>query len=324
MISSARAEPGAGSAQRHRSGEWAGAASRPVLAVDVGGTRMRAALVAPGGAVLRRRVEPTPRGAACPDALLALVRELVKAAEVAEAVVGLPGRVDYAGGRLEYAPNLPEGWPAALTEEELSPVLGVAVALANDADLAAVGEAHFGAGRHYHDVVYLTLSTGVGAGVVVGGRLVHGRRSLAEAGHTVIDRQAASRGGPATLEALASGSALARLGEEAGIVGGAPEVTRLAAAGQPDARAVFDRVVQAAAIGVVNLAYLYSPDAVVIGGGLGLVGSLLLDPLRAHLTHHGPPGLSIEVVGAALGDDAGLSGAAAWRAALADEVVVDG
>jgi glucokinase len=137
--------------------------------------------------------------------------------------------------------------------------------LANDADLAALGEVSFGAGRPYDDVVYVTLSTGVGAGVVLGGRLVHSRRSLAEVGH-----------------------------------------------------------IEAAAIGVTNLAHLYFPQVVVVGGGLGRVGRPLLDPIAAHVRGHGPAGLPVEVVAAALGDDAGLAGAAGWRAMAGREVVLHG
>jgi glucokinase len=294
-----------------------------VLSVDLGGTRMRVAVVAPGGAVLRRRVEPTPRRGAYPDALLAHMAGFRATTGVVEAVVGVPGRVDYLTGRLEHAPNLPPGWAPALSEERLSSVLGVPVALANDADLAAVGEALFGAGRHYRDVVYLTLSTGVGAGVVLDGHLVHGRRSLAEVGHTVIDRQAAAAGQPATLEDLASGTALARLAADAGLAGNGAAVVRLVQTGHPGARAVWDRVVEAAAIGVANLAHLYSPDVVVIGGGLGRVGSFLLDPIRVHLARRGPRGLTVDVVGAALGDDAGLAGAAGWRESFAREFVLN-
>ena len=295
----------------------------PVLAVDLGGTRMRVAVVASGGAVLRRRVEPTPRRTACPDALLALMAGFLETTRVAEAVVGVPGRVDYATGRLEHAPNLPSGWAPALSEERLSSVLAVPVALANDTDLAAVGEARFGAGRHYRDVVYLTLSTGVGAGVVLDGHLLHGRRSLAEVGHTVIDREACAAGLPATLEDLASGTALARLAADAGLAGDGATVVRLVQTGHPGARAVWDRVAEAAAIGVANLAHLYSPDVVVIGGGLGRVGSLLLDPIRAHLARRGPRRLTVDVVGSALGDDAGLAGAAGWRESFAREIVLD-
>jgi glucokinase len=288
----------------------------PVLAVDLGGTRMRVAVVAPGGALLAHRVEPTPREAACPDALLALVAGMLDPTPAGLAVVGVPGRVDYASGRLEHAPNLPATWMPVLAETELSSILGVPVSLANDADLAAVGEARFGAGRGFRDVVYLTLSTGVGAGVVLGGRVVHGRRSLAEVGHMVIDRAAAARGEPATLEALASGTALAGLAAQAGIEGGGPEVVRRVTAGDRVATGVWAQVVRAAAIGVANLAQLYSPEVIVIGGGLGRVGDVLLDPIRDHLRGHGPPGMAVEVVGAALGDDAGLAGAAGWEEAF--------
>jgi glucokinase len=101
-------------------------------------------------------------------------------------------------------------------------------------------------------------------------------------------------------------------------------VVRLVEAGQPGARAVWDRVVEAAAIGVANLVHLYSPEVVVVGGGLGRVGSLLLDPIRAHLARHGPRGLAVDVVGAALGDSAGLAGAAGWREAFSRKVVLHG
>lgn len=296
-----------------------GALPHPVLATDLGGTRMRAAIVSVGGDVRHRRVEPTPRDATCPDALVALVGGLLDTAAPESAVVGVPGRVDYGSGLLEYAPNLPESWLPALSEEELSAALGIPVALANDADLAAVGEAHLGAGRLYDDVVYVTISTGVGAGVVLGGRLVHGRRSLAEAGHTVIDRAAAARGEPATLEELASGTALARLAGEAGIEGGPPEVVVRVEAGDQTATSIWERVVEAAAIGVANLVHIYAPQVVVVGGGLSRAGNLLLDPIRAHLARSAPPGLAVAVEGAALGDDAGLVGAAAWRQAFPRE-----
>ena len=110
------------------------------------------------------------------------------------AVVGLPGAVDYDAGRLLWAPHLPERWPDQLSDEELSRRLGLRVHIANDADLAAVGEATFGAGGGIADVAFITISTGIGAGVVHDGRLLRGRRSLAEVGHTVIDWKAWKEG----------------------------------------------------------------------------------------------------------------------------------
>ena len=187
--------------------------TRPVLAADVGGTQMRAALVNAHGDVLLRESAPTPGHAAVPGALIDLIGRV--GAEqghgaASHAVVGLPGGIDYENGRLLWAPHLPEQWPALLSRDELTGRLGIPVHIANDADLAAVGEATFGSGAPGTDVAFLTISTGIGAGVVNGGRLLRGRRSLGEVGHTVIDWLAWSEGRPSTLEELGSGSGVAR------------------------------------------------------------------------------------------------------------------
>ena len=290
-----------------------------VLAVDLGGTNMRAAVVRSDGTIVRRCARPTPREAACPDALLDLVA-LVRADDaISHAVIGLPGRVDHARGRLETAPNLPPSWIPDLAEDRLAEVLDTPVLLANDADLAAVGEASFGAGQGWRDVAYVTLSTGVGAGVVLDGAIVHGRRSLAELGHTILDRAAAATGGPATVEALGSGTALGRMACAAGLPEDGAELARLAAAGNEPAGRVWAATVRAAAYGIVNLAHLFSPEIVIVGGGLGRNGALVLDLVRAELNRFGPAELPepIALVEAALDDDAALVGAASWRAAFA-------
>src|SRR5579859_2111317 len=144
------------------------------LAVDLGGTNLRAALVDAEGRIQARHQRPTPHDASAPEALLELVRE-VGGGGCQLAVIGVPGRVDYSAGRLEYAPNLHPAWTELLAAEPLAAHLGLPVRVANDADLAAVGETCFGAAAGRSDVVYMTVSTGVGAGVLLGGRLVHGR-----------------------------------------------------------------------------------------------------------------------------------------------------
>jgi len=290
----------------------------PTLAVDLGGTHMRCARVLGDGTIDDRQVRPTPHDGTGTEVLLALVRDVAAGAACQAAVIGVPGRVDYRGGRLEHAPNLPPGWTQDLSEAALTAALGLPASLANDADLAAVGEAYWGAGRGFSDVVYLTISTGVGAGVVLSGGLVHGRRSLAEIGHTIIalDRQRA--GHPSTLEELASGTALGRAAIAAGLGPLGADVTAAAAAGDQAAIAVWADLVSAAAVGLVNAAWLFSPEVIVVGGGLGLVGDVLLDPLRAAVAELGPPAVDplIQVVPAALGDDAGLAGAAGWHRAF--------
>lgn len=285
------------------------------LAVDLGGTQMRAALVEADGTVVAREVRPTPARDPEPHGFLALLRDVAAQGAPTRAVIGIPGRVDHAAGRLDHAPNLPASWTPFLTEQALGEALGLPVALANDADLAAVGEARFGAGQGHPDLVYVTLSTGVGAGVLLGGRLLRGRRSGVEAGHTVIDLAAFQRGEPSTFEQLASGTALGRRARQAGLDLPAPDVVRRGTSGDAVARGVLADVALAAAVGVRNLCFLYSPSRVVLGGGLGLSGDWLYGPIRDHLARSGPPAMAIDVVPAALGDQAALVGAAGWAEA---------
>lgn len=281
-----------------------------VLAVDLGGTQMRAAIVQSDGYVLDRRAEPTPQDAECPESLFDLTADVLRSHQVSSAVVAVPGLVDYRAGRLEHAPNLPAQWVPHLDRRSLHTRLGVPVDLVNDADAAAVGEATFGAGRGADDIVYLTVSTGIGAGVLLGGRLVGGTRSIAEAGHTVIDLRAEQDGRPATLEELGSGTALARAARAAGLPPDGADVLSLVHSGNQLARQAWDAVVTAVTVGARNLVHLFSPQIVVLGGGVGRTDDLLL-PVRAALA--AGAGHSVRVVAASLGDDAGLMGAAAWR-----------
>lgn len=289
-----------------------------VLAVDLGGTRMRVALVGPDGAIVHRHEQPTPRGSPCPDALDELVGNVRGNGLPARAVVGVPGLVDYHRGRLEHAPNLPPGWAETISASHFGAILGLPVALANDADMAALGETWFGAGRGLRDVVYLTVSTGVGAGVVLGGKLVRGRRSAAEVGHTILDLSARRDGRPATVEQLGSGTALARAAGDAGLPADGAAVVESVRAGDALATAVWEGVVAAVAATATNLAHLFAPEMIILGGGVGRTGDLLLGPVRAAVAEQGPVRSGhIPVVGADLGDDAGLVGAAAWPATCA-------
>ena len=174
-------------------------------------------------------------------------------------------------GRLLWAPHLPERWPELLSGPELSARLGLPVYIANDADLAAVGEAAFGAGEGIADVAYLTISTGIGAGVVHGGRLLRGERSLAEVGHTVIDWRAWRAGSPCTLEELGSGSGMARL-RPRGRAGGPRRPGGRGGGGTAARRAavaVWQGAIAACAAGMSNLVMSFYPSTVVVGGGLG-------------------------------------------------------
>ena len=273
-----------------------------VLACDVGGTNLRAALVRTDGEVLDKRTRPTPLDD--PHALTLMMREvLATGTEVSAAVVGMPGPVDYVKGEVLDLPNLSQ-WEGHVTAARLSDEVGLPVLLANDADLATLGEHRFGAGKGFRDMVYITSSTGVGAGVVLGNRLVHGDWSLAEIGHTIIDRATLE-----TVERLGSGTALRRLaGEEASSV-----VSR-AESGDKDAARQFAAVAEDFAIGVFNTVHCFSPEVVVVGGGMSQAGDLLLGPVRKLLSECHRAGVCrrTRVVRAEGGDDVGLKGAAAF------------
>ncbi len=275
----------------------------PVLVIDLGGTRLRAAVLDPYGGLLHRTSATTPLGE--PEALARVMRENLEASKftIAGAVVGVPGPVSYRDGVPLRLPNLPQ-WDGFVSAQGLARVIGVPVALANDADLAALGEHRLGAGRGTTDLVYITVSTGVGAGVVLGGRLAHGRTSIAEIGETLVDIESG-----ATVEDLASGTALARLAAVPG-----PEATRRAAQGDPAALAAFEQVGRVVGLAIYNLVQLYAPQRVVVGGGLATAGERLLAPARRYLAERGA---TIEVVRSALGDDAGLRGGVVFWGDLA-------
>ena len=271
-----------------------------ILACDLGGTQLRTAVVDASGAVAHRRAAPTPKDD--PGALATVLGDaLAEAGDVEGVVVGVPGPIDYAAGAPTMLVNLP-AWEGRVSAATLSVELGLDVLIANDADLAALGEHRFGAGRGFDDVAYVTVSTGVGAGVVLGGRLVRGRLSLAELGHTVIDRHTME-----TVEDLGSGTALGRLAGE-----DAAAVSDRAQRGDTEAAALFRKAADALAVGVFNLVQLFSPQVVVIGGGMSQAGELLLDPVRRAL--ESCPASRPSVVRADAGDDAGLKGAAAYWA----------
>ena len=213
-------------------------------------------------------------------------------------------------------PICPSAGRTCCSRDELAARLGLPVLIANDADLAAVGEAWFGAAAGTPDMGYLTVSTGIGAGIVERGRIRRGVRSLAELGHTVIDWNAWQAGTPSTLEELGSGSGLARMAREIGLDEcNARGVELAAAAGDRRARAIWQGAIAAGAIAVTNLIMSFYPSTVVIGGGMGRRESYF-EPVRTlveeRLEHHLD---RLAVIPAALGDDAGLLGAAAWARA---------
>jgi glucokinase len=311
--------------------------NRYILAVDLGGTQIRVALCDHGGQIFRR-VACLTHAEEGRDAVLE--RMLLTIAEAGDGIppqeivavgIGAPGPVNPTTGALLYGPNLP-GWVDVPLRNLVSERTGRPTFLGNDANLAALAERAYGAAHGIDDVVYLTISTGIGSGIICDGRLLLGTNGLAaEAGHMIVDP-----GGPrcgcgrrGCLEAVASGTAIARdvaariksgkkslVGKLAG-----GDLARIdarivsEAAQQGDRLAVkaFARAGRFLGMGIANLLHLFNPRMVVLGGSVTRAGSLLFDPMQETIRSLArPPYLEgLAIAQAALGDDVGLLGAVA-------------
>jgi len=300
------------------------------LAIDLGGTQIRVAVA--GGGMLRGRVAwPTPAEEG-PDAVMAAIAEAARAslalagvARMPEAVgIAAPGPLHGVKGVVFSPPNL-KGWRNVPLTRELEARLGSPVYLIKDANAAAVAEHGMGAGQGADTLIYITVSTGIGGGLILGGRLFEGPDGTAgEVGHVTVDRfgPVCNCGNRGCLEAVASGTAIARMAAERqasghlrlppGAVGSAAAVYGAAAAGDPGARAITDEVGGALGLACVGLVHLFNPERIILGGGLTHAGPLLLEPVRAMLERHAMPipRERARLVTAALGEDVGLWGAA--------------
>ena len=284
-----------------------------VLAVDVGGTKLAAALVSASGELTRAARRPT--GDDPWASLSALLDELVAGVAVDGVGIGCGGPMRWPAG--EVSPlNIPawRGFPLRSRLADRFP--GVPVRLHNDAVCMAVGE-HWRGDWGTEDLLGMVVSTGVGGGLVLGGRLVHGGTGNAgHIGHLVVDPGGPSCGcgGRGCLEAVARGPAVVAWAAERGCATtDAGQLAALARAGDRVAQQAFSRAGWALGVGIASAAALLDVRVVVVGGGLSQAGEVLWGPLRAALAVHGRLGFldGLRVEPAALGQDAGLIGAAA-------------
>jgi glucokinase len=309
---------------------------RQVIGVDLGGTQIRVASARMDGTIVRRLARLTYASDG-PDRVLDRIRALVRTAAAngaARAIgVGVPGPTDPYHGVLLMGPNLP-GWNNVNLVHELSVVSGAPVFVGNDANLAALAEHRYGAGRGTAHMVYITVSTGIGAGVIINGELLLGRQGLAgELGHMTIDLQsdAPEYGLVGTLEGLASGpnfAQRARIALKEGaqsiavdMAGGdvnavTPAVlSRAAAAGDEFARECYRNVGTMLGVGIVNILHTFNPQRIVIGGGVWLHCRRILEPpmwaVIRELAKAPAYWDSLDIVTAALGEEVGLLGAVA-------------
>jgi glucokinase len=320
------------------------------IGIDLGGTNLRVAAVDGAGNILEKITTGTesvrPRDRVI-DEMCAAARTLALkyrgAGDLAGIGVGIPGIIDMKTGTLRESPNLP-GWQDYPVRDEIEQRLGASVVLENDANAAALGEQWLGAAAGMADMCMLTLGTGVGGGLVLGGRVWHGMTGMAgELGHIMVDPNGppCNCGSRGCLEQFASATAVKRMALEAVACGQAPELDRavtanpefsaklvhhMALQGDHPAQAIFHRVGTALGIAVAGLVNIFNLPIYVIGGGVSSAwdafAPAMLGAARQHSyiyrvtapPHDGNestvPGRHTIVTQALLGGDAGLIGAA--------------
>jgi glucokinase len=309
--------------------------SAPLLAFDIGGTKLAAGVVAPDGDVLAQATAPTgrdPTPQQVIDSLFALAEKSLRAAGVTRdgvsiAGVSFGGPIDYSAGKVITCHHLP-GWEGVPVREIVRKRTGLPVVVDNDANAAALAETLFGAARGCQHVIYVTVSTGVGAGLVLNGRVHRGANSMAgELGHMHLvpygPRCSCEKLG--CLESVAAGWAIARAARDA-LAGGADSILRrlppaelsaedVCQAAPTDALAgrIMERTGECLGLALARAANLIDPDAIVVGGGVAQSGEVLMAPLRASFERYVIPEVAegLRLVQSELGARVGVLGAAA-------------
>jgi len=289
------------------------------LGIDLGGTKILAAVVEDGVVLDKEQVDTPQTGFEdVADTMVACARTLLgRGHKVAAVGIGSPGPLDYHKGEVIFAPNI-TGMVNAPIVAAVSSRLGVAVTLENDANAAGYAEHLYGAARGLSSSVFVTISTGIGGGLFLGDRLIRGAHGQAgEIGHMTV-----LPGGPmggdghtGSLEAIAAGRSIARDASYAfGYEMETQELFELAIGGDRKALGIVDNAAQFTGIGLANLTKIFDPEAFVIGGGLSRVGAFYLDRIEAVCARYLVGYHSPRFVPAKLGYDAGVIGAAAVAA----------
>ncbi|MDH7602285.1 MAG: ROK family protein [Armatimonadota bacterium] len=304
-----------------------------ILGFDIGGTKTMVGVADESGTVLAMRRFETkselgPKQAL--DRMKKAAREVVREAGVGVDVIGIGcgGPLDRKSGTLYTVPNLP-GWEGICLTRELGEDFGVPAYLENDANAAAMGEHLFGAGKGIDDFVFMIVGTGIGGGIIANGRIYRGfGENAGEIGHHKIMSEGppCPCGDRGCLEALASGTSIARIARER--LAEKPEtvimqwvsspeeltaelVARAASQGDPFASSVWQECMHNLGIGIANVVNILNPRLVILGGGVTKAGSLLFEPVRRVVRERAMPALAadVEVVPAKNGDLVGLMGA---------------
>jgi len=311
------------------------------VGVDVGGTKIAAGVVSPEGEVRASVRRPTPHSPEkLVEAIVGAIEEVMEGQEVGAACLAVPGHILAQEDRVVFSANLHaiEGIPL---RDRIEPEIGVPLAIENDASAAAWGEFRFGAGREVEHLVFLTLGTGIGGGVISHGVLLRGAQGAGgELGHVTVHATGprCACGNRGCLEALASGTAIGRRGGEAAF--GRPDsalgriaarrrvlgedVTELARTGDEAAISVLEKTGTWLGIGLAGFVSIFNPDVVAVGGGAMAAGEMILAPARREIRLRArPPSRDlVEVQPATLGPESGVLGAAALARGLSGEYVL--
>jgi glucokinase len=325
----------------------AGAAPEVYAGIDLGGTKILVLIADGEGHVLGSVREPT-LATQGPESVIARMVECVGAAaadagvpvaSIRAAGVSAPGPIDIAAGVITDPPNLP-GWHNVPLAQILRERLGAPALLENDANCQGVAEHHYGAGRGYHDMIFVTISTGIGGGIIIGDKLYRGASGAAgEVGHIGVsaDGPSCGAGHVGCLEAFASGTAIAARARDLIAAGGLPRTARLAEhnppvsaktvylasqQGEEEAGAIIHTAGRYLGIGLASLINVFNPQAIVIGGGLVNMGDDILGPAveTARTRSFAQSFVDVRIIEGSLGDRAAALGALA----VARDAVVEG
>lgn len=309
------------------------------IGIDLGGTKISTGLVDAAGNILAHDYRATRAN----EGQEAVVRRMVEAArqvmaeadvtpsQTAAVGVGAPGPMDLEAGVVVAPPNL-QGWKRVPLKRLIEDELGLETFLENDANAAALGEHCFGAGRGVQHMIYVTVSTGVGGGMIFDGKLYHGDSGMAgEIGHITIlpNGPLCGCGNRGCLEALASGTAIAARARERIARGASTMIAEMVAGdlelvsakivaqavqqGDVEAQEILTEAMTYLGIGMANLVNLFNPQLIVIGGGLINLGEKLFGAVRRGIVCHAmeASASAVKIAPAELGDKVGVLGAAA-------------
>lgn len=317
----------------------------PLLAMDLGGSKIVTALVSPKGEIVAREYILTlaEEGTeAVIERMLAAIDSVTSKVNMSLSLfsniaIAAAGAIDSEKGIVTASPNLP-GWLDVPLKEIMEKALGLKTFLINDASAAALGERYFGVGRGIDNLIYITASTGIGGGIIIDGKLYLGvSGSAGEIGHMTIDVNGprCNCGNIGCLEVLASGKAVAREAQRL-IARGSKTIMLELAEGEPQnisaqtvstaaqkgdtlALAIIFKAATYLGVGIVNLVNIFNPEMIIVGGGMAQMGKMLLAPARQVVAERAfqLPAQRVRIVPNQLGENAGVLGAAAFVRGLA-------